>query len=84
MIGIAREQSLPEISRFLTQHNYTYPLAADPHREAYKQFAALGIPRSYVVSPDGIILFQSVGYDPKEFDSMIQMIAKELARLGVH
>jgi peroxiredoxin len=84
MVGIAREQSLQEIAQFLAQNGYTYPMAADPRRETYKRFAEAGIPRNYVVGPDGKILFQSVGYDPQDFDRMIQVIRSELVKLREH
>jgi peroxiredoxin len=81
MVGIAREQSLEEITKFKTQQGLTYPLAPDPHREVYKLFGDAGIPRSYVVSPDGIILFQSLGFDPGEFKEMKKVIEQELAKM---
>jgi peroxiredoxin len=81
MLGIAREQSRNEIVKFAAKAGLTYPLAADPHRDVYKDFASAGIPRSYVVGANGNILFQSVGYVPEEFDRMKQIIAQELARL---
>jgi peroxiredoxin len=81
MLGIAREQTRDEIVKFAAAQHLTYPLAADPHRDVYKDFASAGIPRSYVVGADGTILFQSVGYVPEEFDRMKQIIAQELARL---
>jgi peroxiredoxin len=81
MIAIAREQSQDEITEFAAKQGLTFPLAADPHRDVYKNFANAGIPRSYVVGPDGKILFQSVGYVAEEFDRMKQIIARELAKL---
>ena len=82
VIGIAREQSIDEVAGFRKQSGYTYPLAADPHRGIYKKLAAAGIPRNYVIGPDGTILYQSVGYAPPEFDSMKQLIERELAKLA--
>ena len=81
MVGIAREQSQDEIVKFAATEHLTYPLAADPHRDVYKNFANAGIPRSYVVGANGTILFQSSGYVPEEFDRMRQIIAQELAKL---
>lgn len=81
MVGIAREQSLAEIKAFRNRQGYTYPLAADPHRKIYKLFADAGIPRNYVVGPDGRIVFQSVGYSPDEFEKLKQVIQQQLAEL---
>lgn len=84
MVGIAREQATAEISRFRAEHGYTYPMAADPRREVYRLFAEAGIPRNYVVGGDGTILFQSAGYVQEEFDRMIQVIERELAKIRNH
>jgi peroxiredoxin len=81
MIAIAREQTEQEIAEFKTENRFTFPFAADPEREVYKLFGNGGIPRSYVVSPDGKILYQSVGYHPLEFDRMKKTIEKEMAAM---
>jgi peroxiredoxin len=79
MIAIAREQTPADITPFARDKGITFPIAADEHREIYKHFADAGIPRSYVVSPDGKILFQSMGYDTAEFDQMLKVLDKALA-----
>jgi peroxiredoxin len=81
IVGIAREQTIKEVSDFQKKQGYTYPLAADPHREIYKQFAKSGIPRNYVIGPDGTIVYQSVGYGPQEFESMKKVIERELTKV---
>jgi peroxiredoxin len=81
MVGIAREQSLQEVTGFKTKQAITYPMAPDPHREIYKLFGDAGIPRSYVVAPNGNILFQSLGFDPGEFKEMKKVIEQELAKM---
>ena len=81
MVGIAREQSISEVGDFQKKEGYTYPLAADPHRDIYKQLAKAGIPRNYVIGPDGTIVYQSVGYAPEEFESMKKVIERELAKI---
>jgi len=81
MVGIAREQSLQEVTGFKTKQALTYPMAPDPHREIYKLFGDAGIPRSYVVAPNGTILFQSLGFDPGEFKEMKKVIEQELAKM---
>jgi peroxiredoxin len=80
-VAIAREQSPQEIRVFAQQHRLTFPVAADSHRDIYKLFADAGIPRNYVVGPDGTILFQSIGYKEAEFDQMVALIGRELAKL---
>lgn len=81
MIAIAREQSEQEITAFRKEYGFSFPMAADPRRDVYKLFGNGGIPRSYVVGSDGKILYQSVGYDPSEFNQMKRIIEKELEKI---
>ena len=78
MVAIAREQSKQEIDGYQKKHNLSFPLAPDPKRKVYKLFANAGIPRSYVVGRDGRILYQTVGYNPHEFDQMTRIIEHAL------
>jgi peroxiredoxin len=78
MVAIAREQSKQDIEGFGKKRGLSFPLAPDPRRQVYKLFGSAGIPRSYVVGRDGRILFQSVGYDPREFDRMVRIIERQL------
>lgn len=80
MVAVAREQTEDEISGFVKNAGYTFPVAADPQRATYKLFASEGIPRSYVVGADGKIVFQSVGYNAGEFDKLNSTIAAELKK----
>ena len=80
MIAIAREETEKEITAFRKEYGYTFPMASDLNRDVYKLFGNEGIPRSYVVGTDGKILYQSVGYIPKEFTEMQRVIENELKR----
>lgn len=81
MVAIARQQSEQEIAAFRKEYDLSFPMAADPQRETYSLFAKGGIPRGYVVGTDGKILYQSLGYDPAEFDQMKKVIEKALAKV---
>src|SRR5258706_155228 len=78
MVAIAREQSKREIDGYGKKQRLSFPMAPDPERKVYKLFANAGIPRSYVVGRDGRILYQSIGYNPQDFDRMVQIIEREL------
>lgn len=79
MVAIAREQTKDVVAKFQQHHPYTFPLAYDPDRSVYKQFADLGIPRTYVVGKHGRIVFQSVGYDMSGLASLDKAIQKALS-----
>jgi thiol-disulfide isomerase/thioredoxin len=75
---VGREHTAEEMNAFRRDTGYTFPLAADPARETYSQFAEKWIPRNYVIGRDGTILFQSRGYDAAEFAEMIAVIEQAL------
>lgn len=80
-LAIAREEPIARVKAFRTENNYTMPMAVDPSRFAYERFASEGVPRTYVLSPEGKILFQSVGYDEADFSAMKRLVAREMQRL---
>lgn len=79
MIGIARQESRETVSDFQKHHSFTYPLAYDPDRSAYKLFADSGIPRVYVIDRHGRIVFQSMGYSSDGLGSLDKAVEKALA-----
>ena len=80
MVAIAREETNEKISEFRKANAYTFPMAADPDRRVFKLFASAGIPRTYIVGRDGKILFQSLGYEPAEFDKFKTILETELRK----
>jgi peroxiredoxin len=82
LLAIARGQSVNEVRAYREQHHMTMPMAADPGKAAYNKYAIQWIPRAYVLSPDGTILFQMTGGDDTEFAAMKAAIAKALEDVG--
>ncbi len=80
-LAIARGQNAGEVRPFREQNRYTMPMALDLDKSAYAKFAAQGIPRLYVASPAGKILFQMVGFDEKQFAEARAIVERETAAL---
>lgn len=80
MIAVGREHTNEELGPFPKKHAFTFPVAGDPKRAVYAQYATQCIPRSYVIGRDGTILFQTMGYTEAEFGQLVSVIEKELAR----
>jgi thiol-disulfide isomerase/thioredoxin len=80
-VAAARGQTAGEVRPFREQNRYTMPMALDLDKSAYARFATQGIPRLYVASPDGIILFQMVGFDEKRFAEAQAIVERETAAL---
>jgi len=81
MVAIARDQTVDDIVVFQQRNGFTYPIAPDPGRSTYALFAESGIPRSYLVDPNGKILLQTVGYCFSDFERMKQEIDRQLSAI---
>jgi peroxiredoxin len=62
MVVIGREETQESVSSFQAKRGYTFPMAFDPDASAFGKFAKDGIPRTYLISRDGKILYQSIGF----------------------
>jgi peroxiredoxin len=81
MVCVSREETNEKIAEFSAQRELTdLPMGADTDRSIYSQYADHTIPRNFVVDPQGKVIFQSVGYEPRVFETMIDVIDQALAR----
>ncbi len=78
MIAIAREEDMAKITEFNEKNKYSFPLAPDPDRKIYAQYAEKYIPRNYLVDKKGKLVFMSKGFVQNEFDDMIKLIGEKL------
>ena len=78
MIIVGREKTSEAVTEFKSMHRFTFPMAADPVREIYNRFASERIPRTYVISRDGKIAYQTVGFYPEEIDKLSELVVREL------
>ena len=78
MVGIGREHVADSLKHFVDKKDILYPIAPDPKREIYSNFADAYIPRNFVIGKDGKVLFQCVGFEQKDFDKMIGIIEENL------
>lgn len=56
IVAIAREETADTVIEWRDRYGIKTPLATDPDRSIFKQFAAAGIPRFITVSPDNEII----------------------------
>ena len=55
-------------------------MACDPKRETYAKFATKFIPRNFLIDANGVVVFQSVGYNEADFQKLIAAIQRETAK----
>jgi peroxiredoxin len=84
MLVIGRDETTATIAPFKEQHGFTFPMAVDPDASAFRKFADEFIPRTYLISRNGKILFQTHGFAEievyqRELATLQQTMDKELA-----
>lgn len=80
LLIIGREHSWDEVNTFRTENKFTMPFSPDPERKIYSKFAAQFIPRNFLISPEGKILFSSIGFEAKDFSKLKEMIDSQLKK----
>ncbi len=78
MVAVSRAEETTVVQEWIESKGFTFPVAVDADRSSYSKYAGAYIPRSYIIGPDGTILFQSQGYEQPEFADMIETIAEAL------
>jgi len=73
-----REHSWEEVNKFKTENKFSMPFYPDPERKIYSKFAGQYIPRNFLISPEGKILFSSIGFDEKDFTALKNLIETQL------
>jgi peroxiredoxin len=77
MLSIAREETPTEVLPFREKYGLTFPMACDPEREIFARYATGYIPRTYVIFRDGVIRYQTQGFDEKEFFEIEKLLAEK-------
>lgn len=80
ILVLAREEGWNKLDPFMKNNNYTFPVFPDLNRKVFALFAEQSIPRNVLINKEGKIIYQSIGYTPKEFSGLIELIKKELKK----
>lgn len=75
-----REHSWEEVSNFKAENKFSMPFYPDPERKIYSLFAGQYIPRNFLISNEGKILYSSVGFEEKDFASLKELIEKQMKK----
>ena len=80
MLVVGREETVADVRAFQEEHHFSFPMAADPKRAAFEQFATEGIPRTYLISADGKIVYQWLGFDEEPLGTLKDALNAEIAK----
>jgi thiol-disulfide isomerase/thioredoxin len=79
MLSIGREHTSKELRAYREANKLELCMAPDPDRGIYNNFAIKKVPRCYLFSKEGTLLFQIRGSDESAFHDLMQIIRTELA-----
>lgn len=80
LIILGREHSWDEVNKFKAENKFTMPFYPDPERKIYSKFATQFIPRNFLISSDGKVIFSSIGFEDKDFKALRDIIESELKK----
>ena len=80
MLIIGREETDESLAEFIAETGHTFPIAADPERRAYELYAEQYIPRTYLISREGKVVFASVGFRDDEFQTLVAELSDQLGK----
>ena len=79
LVVIGREETPESVRTFRDGHGFTFPMAADPDRDIYSQFAKELIPRTVVVSPAGQIVYSKAGFYEEDLEELKAVLKDQLS-----
>lgn len=77
-LPVSRGENPEDVRAWRQSKGYRFDTGMDVDTAIFPLFAETGIPRNFVIDPDGKIVFCGVGYTPQEFDEMVDFIARTI------
>jgi len=78
LLAFDREEGWDKILPLKKQGGFTFSMLPDVDRKIYGQYAKAYIPRNIVLDEKGNIIYESMGYDPQEFNKLLVLLADKL------
>lgn len=72
VIGVGNPKS--ELSKYKKMNQISLTIYPDKRKKIYEKYANSGIPQSYIIDKNGIIVFISEGYYKIGFDEMLKVL----------
>ncbi len=79
LLVIGREESEEFVRGFCDKHGFTFPIAADPNRAVYSLFAKELVPRTLIVSPEGLVVYSKAGFVEDDIEELNLVLAAQFA-----
>ncbi len=79
-LPVSRGEKRDVVEAFRQKQGYAFPMGLDPEQAVYGLYATNYIPRNFLIGPDGKVVLATVGYEPEEFDALLQNIEQALTK----
>jgi peroxiredoxin len=76
IIAIGTGEKESDLGEFRSKNGLTFPIAADPEQQVAGRFAVPAVPGNYLISIEGRITYQSIGYSEAEFSKLVEAIER--------
>lgn len=77
-LPISRGEKPEVVSTWRTKKGYKFDTGLDIATEIFPLFAKTGIPRNYLIDPDGTIVYYEIGYAPEPFAELVKKIEETI------
>jgi len=78
LLVIGREHTEEQLAEFAKAQGFDLPFYPDEDRSVYSQFATQSIPRNYIISKGGKLVYASKGFSNEEFAHMMSVLENQL------
>ena len=70
IVAVNVDEALPDALKFLRKTPVDYPILLDPGAKLPRAFSMVAMPTSYLVGPDGVVLYKHTGFKKSDIDDI--------------
>jgi cytochrome c biogenesis protein CcmG/thiol:disulfide interchange protein DsbE len=80
VVGVSIDQGDQQqgIREFLQEYGASYPIWLDPDGEIQTAYSTMGVPNTFLIGPDGTVLWKHVGPVTADNPELVRLIEKSL------
>lgn len=80
VIAVNLDENQADADKFLKAHPAKFKVIRDPKGELAQHYKVKGMPSALIFGPDGKLVDQHIGFNPKHSDKNERLLRKLLAR----
>ena len=80
ILAISLDDNAKAARNFASQFQISYPLLLDTEATVADTYGVVGMPTSYLIDRDGILIWKHQGFKPKDMEKITQRVKQALAK----